>query len=74
MTEPIELRVCYHGGGPVRATAWWIFADGSTSEHFNAVRPTGDDAIRAVRAKAGAARRPAPPQPLHDAPRIRHRA
>lgn len=68
-----ELRVCYHGAGPVRATAWWIFADGSTSEHFDAVRPTRDEAIGAVRAMATAARLPAPHPPRRDAPRIRHR-
>lgn len=44
-----ELRVCYHGAGPVRATAWWVHADGSTSDHVDAVRPTREQAIAAVR-------------------------
>lgn len=53
MTAPPELRVCYHGAGPVRASAWWLFADGSTSEHVSAVRDTAAEAIAAVRELVG---------------------
>lgn len=67
VTAP-DLRVCYHGFGPVRATAWWIWADGSTSEHVDAVCATRELAVAAVR--EGASLIPHPR--LHAAPRSRH--
>lgn len=52
-----DLRVCYHGAGPVRASAWWLWPDGSTGEHVHAVRPTSGEAIAAVRQMAAEQRR-----------------
>lgn len=49
-----DLRVCYHGAGPVRASAWWQYVDGSTSDHLSVVRPTREAAVQAVREAAEA--------------------
>lgn len=49
-----ELRVGWHGAGPVRAVAWWAFADGSTSDQLQALRPTREQAVQAVREAASA--------------------
>lgn len=47
-----ELRVGWHGAGPVRASGWWIYPDGSTSAHLCAVRPTREEACAEVRRMA----------------------
>ncbi|MBD3744579.1 MAG: hypothetical protein IE932_00025 [Sphingopyxis terrae] len=49
-----ELRVGWHGAGPVRAVAWWAFADGTTSDQLQALRPTREQAVQAVREAAQA--------------------
>lgn len=54
MTARAEFRLSWHGAGPVRACGWWTYADGSTSDHLQAVRDTREDAVRAVREAAEA--------------------
>jgi hypothetical protein len=54
MTARAELSLSWHGAGPARASGWWVYPDGSTSDHLQAVRATPDDARRAVREAAEA--------------------
>lgn len=61
MTANAELRLSWHGGGPVRACGWWIYPDGSTSDHLQALRDSPEAALCAVREAAEAMARGLPP-------------
>lgn len=55
MVGPPELRLAWHGTGPVRAHAWLRHPNGSTSDHISEVGATLRDALDAISERTGGA-------------------
>ncbi len=55
MVGPPDLRLAWHGTGPVRAHAWLRHPNGSTSNHISEVGTTACEVLAAIRERMGRA-------------------